>query len=74
MPKIAKAVMHATGATTYNVLQNNGAAAGQEVPHVHFCIIPKYADSSGLPRHWPERLLDEEEAPQLAAASAARVQ
>jgi histidine triad (HIT) family protein len=34
--------MKATGATAYNVLQNNGAAAHQVVMHVHFHIIPKF--------------------------------
>jgi histidine triad (HIT) family protein len=26
----------------YNILNNNKPAAGQEVPHVHFHIIPRY--------------------------------
>lgn len=41
LPKIANAVMKATGTTDYNILQNNGRSAHQEVPHVHFHIIPK---------------------------------
>jgi len=32
----------------YNILQNNGELAGQEVNHVHFHIIPKTDDGSGL--------------------------
>ncbi len=40
LPKVCRAVMKATGATSYNVLQNNGAAAHQAVFHVHFHIIP----------------------------------
>ncbi len=40
LPRIARAVMAATGAEAYNVLQNNGAAAHQVVHHVHFHIIP----------------------------------
>ena len=70
LPRIARAVLKVTGATAYNVLQNNGAAAGQQMPHVHFHIIPKYADGSGLPHHWPAKALDKGEAPTLAAAIA----
>ena len=39
--KIAKAVTMAMGSDAYNVLSNNGAAAGQVVDHLHFHIIPR---------------------------------
>ena len=48
LPRVARAVIAATGATAYNVLQNNGATAHQAVPHVHFHIIPKYGEGSGV--------------------------
>ena len=48
LPRVARAVIAATGATAYNVLQNNGATAHQAVPHVHFHIIPKYVEGSGV--------------------------
>ncbi|MGH7419322.1 MAG: HIT family protein, partial [Candidatus Rokuibacteriota bacterium] len=32
----------------YNVLQNNGARAGQTVFHVHVHLIPKWTDTDGL--------------------------
>ncbi len=51
LPKIARAVMAATGATSYNVLQNNGADAHQAVFHVHFHIIPR-VDGRGLGIGW----------------------
>ncbi len=50
--KVARAVVEATGCADYNVLQNNGAAAHQAVMHVHFHVIPKHADGSGLGIRW----------------------
>ncbi|MCX5745216.1 MAG: HIT family protein [Proteobacteria bacterium] len=52
LPRIARAVLAATGATNFNILQNNGAPAHQAVFHVHFHIIPKHADGSGLEMEW----------------------
>ena len=57
LPRIARAVMSATGATDYNVLQNNGASAHQAVFHVHFHIIPKLG-TTGLGIAWRPTLLD----------------
>ena len=52
LPRISRAVLAATGATAFNVLQNNGPMAHQAVFHVHFHIIPKYDDGSGLGIDW----------------------
>ncbi len=51
LPKLAGAILAATGARAYNVLQNNGRDAGQVVGHVHFHIIPRAADD-GLGFRW----------------------
>jgi histidine triad (HIT) family protein len=63
LPRIARAVMAATDATAFNVLQNNGVLAHQAVFHVHFHIIPRFEDR-GLGLGWqPMRV----EAPDLKA-------
>lgn len=48
LPRLSRAVLRATGATDFNILQNNGTSAFQEVMHVHFHIIPKHAKEDGL--------------------------
>jgi histidine triad (HIT) family protein len=64
LPRLCRAVVAATGAAAYNVLQNNGRAAGQVVEHVHFHIIPRSADR-GLGIGWNPGELGAEEAAQL---------
>ena len=66
LPRLCRAVMKATGATAYNVLQNNGAAAHQAVFHVHFHIIPKPSETTGLGIGWPAGKLDQTAAVDLA--------
>lgn len=73
LPKICRAVMKATGATAYNVLQNNGPLAHQAVMHVHFHIIPKYDDGSGLGIKWGAGKLDSAAGAEFAKAIAAAV-
>ena len=51
VPKLAAAVIKATGAEGLNVLQNNGAVAGQAVPHLHGHLIPRVA-GDGLGYRW----------------------
>lgn len=68
LPRLARAVMAATGTRDYNVLQNNGAPAHQAVMHVHFHIIPKAADGAGLGVGWKSGRLDDADGKTLAAA------
>ncbi|GMU23779.1 MAG: hypothetical histidine triad protein [Phycisphaerae bacterium] len=51
LPRLARAVLKATGAAAYNVLQNNGSVAQQSVGHVHFHIIPRH-EGDGLGYRW----------------------
>jgi histidine triad (HIT) family protein len=73
LPRLCRAVVRATGARAYNVLQNNGPLAHQAVFHVHFHIIPKPDLESGLGIGWPARSLDPAGGAQLARAIASHL-
>jgi histidine triad (HIT) family protein len=72
LPRLARAVMKATGASAYNVLQNNGAAAHQAVFHVHFHIIPRHGDR-GLGIGWKPGSLEPDQGKALAEKIAAAI-
>jgi histidine triad (HIT) family protein len=63
---LAARVARALGAAGYNVLVNNGQAAGQVIPHVHFHIIPR-REGDGLGYRWKARAASESELAELAA-------
>lgn len=42
----------------YNILQNNGSIAHQVVDHVHFHLIPKKTEDTGLIVGWPAAQTD----------------
>ena len=67
LPRISRAVLKATGARHFNLLQNNGAPAHQAVFHVHFHIIPKLDDGTGLGIGWKVQPFDHAQGKQLAA-------
>jgi histidine triad (HIT) family protein len=73
LPRICRAVISVTGVRDYNVLENNGTAAHQAVPHVHFHIIPKPGDDEGLGIGWPARNLDADAGAKLAAKLRERI-
>lgn len=64
LPRLCRAAKAATGASAYNILQNNGAAAHQVVMHVHFHIIPKIG-GEGLGIGWNAGRLESTEAKEL---------
>ena len=41
LPVVSRGVLKATGATAYNLVQNNGHEAGMSIAHVHIHIIPR---------------------------------
>ncbi len=51
--KVARAMQEGLGIEGFNVAQNNGVVAGQSVHHVHFHIIPRYANDGLKP--WPQQ-------------------
>lgn len=56
--KIAGVVAKAMNSEGYNLLCNNGRAAGQLVKHVHFHIIPRNA-GDGVFNRWPSYKYEE---------------
>lgn len=44
LPRLARAIFTATGATGLNILQNSGPSSGQAVFHFHIHLIPRNDD------------------------------
>lgn len=64
--KVAKAQFTALKADGVNVVQANGRAAGQVVPHIHFHVIPRF-DNDGHHWNWaPRSYADPNEMEQIA--------
>jgi len=70
---VVKRLAAASGAENYNVLQNNGRLAHQEVDHVHFHMIPKPNATEGLGIGWPAGATDMDALKQLHAALKAKM-
>lgn len=64
--KIGTALMDGLGAKGFNVIQNNGEAAGQTVMHYHVHVIPRYS-AEEMPLWTPGKLSDEAAASIMAA-------
>ena len=66
--RIAAAQVKGLGADGVNIMQNNGKAAGQEVPHIHFHVIPRF-ENDGHHWNWAAKKYDSpQEMEQTAAA------
>ena len=64
LPKIARKLKDATGASGINLIQNNGKDAGQVIFHLHFHLIPRYSND-GLTILPPRLELDKAVAEEL---------
>jgi len=62
---LARRIVAAVGAEGYNILLNTGKVAGQEVPHVHFHIIPRHA-GDGLGYRWKAAPAEQDALAELA--------
>ncbi len=67
LPRLCRAIKRLTGTSAFNVLENNEPAAHQAIAHVHFHIIPKPDERSGLGVGWPAGKLDPARGAELAA-------
>ncbi|MHC4061144.1 MAG: HIT family protein [Planctomycetota bacterium] len=64
--EIVRAVAAGTNSDGYNVLCNNGSAAGQLVEHLHFHVIPR-SSGDGVFDHWPSYKYEEGRIEEIAA-------
>lgn len=54
-PSIATAIQEAFEPKGLNLVQNNGAAAGQAVFHFHLHFVPRYGETDGYQPTWNQR-------------------
>ncbi len=71
--KIAKAMKEELKCEGLNILQNNGAVAGQTVFHFHIHLIPRYTHDS-VHINWNSESYKEGEAVEIAKAIGSKIQ
>jgi len=62
--RLGQAAMKATAAPAFNLIVNNGQAAGQLVFHTHVHVIPRFVDDGH--KHWGKKEIPEERTKALA--------
>jgi histidine triad (HIT) family protein len=67
LPRLCRAVRHATNAEGLNVIVNVGRVAGQTVDHVHWHIIPRFSHDA-LRWPWPAGRYERDTLEQLRGA------
>jgi len=63
LKKMGKRIKEKLGYSGYNVNLNNDKVAGQEIPHLHFHLIPRTSDD-GL-KLWPQNEYKDNEAEEI---------
>ena len=70
--EVARALRQELHCDGLNIVQNNGAAAGQTVDHVHLHLIPRFEDDD-VSIGWNPKQSDSQELAQLAKALRKRI-
>lgn len=70
--RLGKAMKSGLGCAGFNLVQNNGEAAGQTVKHFHMHIIPRYEGGPEMVA-WKPGSVDPEEAEQIVEEVTARM-
>ena len=60
--KIGRAMLAGLGCDGFNLVQNNGEAAGQTVLHFHMHVIPRYAGGPAMVSWNPQTVSDADKA------------
>ena len=55
---VVKRIALGVGCNEYNLLQNNGRIAHQEIDHVHFHFIPKSIENGLMIESWSTLVVD----------------
>ena len=63
--KLSQAIEDATKCDGFTISNNNREHGGQEVPHIHFHIIPRYK-TDGLKYGWPTKKFSQEQFSSIA--------
>jgi histidine triad (HIT) family protein len=71
--RVARAVRHASACAGLNLVQSNGAPAGQDVPHFHMHLIPR-TDGDGVVLNWPVKRVGRETLDGMAAQIRAKLE
>jgi len=58
--RVAQAIQRGLAPDGINIVQNNGAAAGQTVFHLHVHVIPRWADDGALALWRPGAMMPEQ--------------